>query len=53
MGNLLRIVLDVLKPLEPNIVDMVQEAAQPLWVGDVLGKSLRPQPSGVRLPEPW
>ncbi|MBS3750496.1 MAG: DUF211 domain-containing protein [Anaerolineales bacterium] len=28
MGNLLRIVLDVLKPLEPNIVDMVQEVAQ-------------------------
>ncbi len=28
MGNLRRIVLDVLKPLEPNIVDMVQKVAQ-------------------------
>jgi hypothetical protein len=28
MGNLRRIVLDVLKPLEPNIVDMVQRVAQ-------------------------
>ncbi|MFO8037408.1 MAG: DUF211 domain-containing protein [Anaerolineales bacterium] len=27
MGNLRRIVLDVLKPLEPNIVDMVQKVA--------------------------
>ncbi|MFN2111617.1 MAG: DUF211 domain-containing protein, partial [Anaerolineales bacterium] len=25
MGNLRRIVLDVLKPLEPNIVDLVQK----------------------------
>jgi hypothetical protein len=27
MGNLRRIVLDVLKPLEPNIVDLVQKVS--------------------------